>query len=66
MKVEKALEIDPLYTKAWGRKGDIEMAFKEYHKAMESYKKGLEIDPNNATCKEGLKKVTQQILFCRK
>jgi len=26
--VEKALELDPLYTKAWGRKGDIEMAFK--------------------------------------
>ncbi len=63
--VEKALELDPLYTKAWGRKGDIEMAFKEYHKAMESYKKGLEIDPNNATCKEGLKKVTQQINYGR-
>ena len=63
--IEKALEIDPLYTKAWGRKGDIEMAFKEYHKAMDSYKKGLEIDPQNATCKEGLKKVTQQINYGR-
>mmetsp|Transcript_5198 Transcript_5198/g.10757 ORF Transcript_5198/g.10757 Transcript_5198/m.10757 type:complete len:558 (+) Transcript_5198:66-1739(+) len=63
--VEKALELDPLYTKAWGRKGDIEMAFKEHHKAMESYKKGLEIDPSNATCKEGLKKVTQQINYGR-
>lgn len=63
--VEKALEIDPLYTKAWGRKGDIEMAFKEHHKAMDSYKKGLEIDPQNATCKEGLKKVTQQINYGR-
>lgn len=63
--VEKALELDPLYTKAWGRKGDIEMAFKEYHKAMESYKKGLEIDPQNATCKEGLRKVTQQINYGR-
>ena len=63
--VEKALELDPLYTKAWGRKGDIEMAFKEYHKAMESYKKGLEIDANNAACKEGLRKVTQQINYGR-
>jgi len=63
--VEKALELDPKYTKAWGRKGDIEMAFKEYHKAMESYKKGLEIDPQNATCKEGLRKVTQQINYGR-
>merc|ERR1712007_358775 len=50
---------------AWGRKGDIEMAFKEHHKAMDSYKKGLEIDPQNATCKEGLKKVTQQINYGR-
>merc|ERR1719282_181194 len=63
--VEKALELDPAYTKAWARKGDIEMAFKEYHKAMDSYKKGLEIDPQNATCKEGLRKVTQQINFGR-
>mmetsp|Transcript_16531 Transcript_16531/g.34020 ORF Transcript_16531/g.34020 Transcript_16531/m.34020 type:complete len:425 (+) Transcript_16531:1031-2305(+) len=63
--VEKALELDPSYTKAWGRKGDIEMAFKEYHKAMESYKKGLEIDPKNAACKDGLRKVTQQINYGR-
>jgi len=32
---------------------------------MESYKKGLQIDPQNATCKEGLKKVTQQINYGR-
>jgi len=63
--VEKALELDPAYTKAWARKGDIEMAFKEYHKAMDSYKKGLEIDPQNAACKEGLRKVTQQINYGR-
>merc|ERR1719222_289912 len=56
--VEKALELDPAYTKAWARKGDIEMAFKEYHKAMESYQKGLEIDSQNAACKDGLSKVT--------
>ncbi len=65
VQVEKAIELDPNYTKAWGRKGDIEMAFKEYHKAMESYKKGLEIDPQNAACKEGLRKVTEQINFGR-
>jgi len=65
IQVEKALELDPAYTKAWGRKGDIEMAFREYHKAMESYKKGLAIDSQNATCKEGLRKVTQQINYGR-
>jgi len=63
--IEKALELDPKYTKAWARKGDIEMAFKEYHKAMDSYKKGLEIEPDNATCKEGLRKVTVQINYGR-
>jgi stress-induced-phosphoprotein 1 len=54
--VEVALEIDPKYVKAWARLGDIQMVHKEYHKAMDSYKKGLEIDPENALCKEGLKK----------
>lgn len=63
--VEKALELDPTYTKAWARKGDIEMAFKEHHKALESYKKGLELDPKNTSCKEGLVKVQQQINYGR-
>merc|ERR1712176_771586 len=63
--VEKALELDPAYTKAWARKGDIEMAFKEYHKAMESYQKGLEIDSQNVACKDGLRKVTEQINYGR-
>jgi len=63
--IEKALELDPNYTKAWARKGDIEYAFKEYHKALESYKKGLELEPENASCKEGLRKVQQQINFGR-
>jgi len=63
--VEKALDLDPKYVKAWARKGDIEMVMKEFHKAMDSYKNGLEIDPSNATCKEGLRKVTQQINYGR-
>lgn len=63
--VEKAIELDPKYTKAWARKGDIEFVMKEFHKSMDSYKKGLEIEPDNATCKEGLRKVTQQINFGR-
>ena len=46
--IEVALELDPKYVKAWVRKGDIESMMKEYHKAMESYKEGLELDPDNA------------------
>ena len=63
--VEKALELDPKYVKAWARKGDVEVVMKEYHKAMESYKAGLAIDANNTTCKEGLRKVMQLVNYGR-
>jgi len=63
--VEKALEIDPKYVKAWARKGEIEIVMKEFHKAMDSFKKGLELEPDNPACKEGLRKVTQQINYGR-
>ena len=58
---EKALDLDPKYLKAYAKKGDLEFHAKEFHKAMESYKKGLAIDPNNAACKNGLQKVTMAI-----
>jgi len=59
--IETALDIDPKYVKAWARKGDIEIVMKENHKAMDSYKKGLAIDPTSTTCKEGLRKVMSLI-----
>jgi stress-induced-phosphoprotein 1 len=55
--IEMAVALDPKYVKAWARKGDIEIAMKENHKAMESYQVGLNLDPTNVTCKEGLRKV---------
>ena len=63
--VEKALELDPKYVKAYARKGDIEFVMKEFHKSLESYKAGLEIEPDNRACKEGLNKTTQQINYGR-
>ena len=36
---------------------------KENHKALESYKTGLELDPSNTACKEGLRKVTAMINY---
>ena len=63
--IEKALDLDPKYVKAWIRKADIEVVMKEYHKAMDSYKKGLEIEPDNAACKEGLRRVTTMINYGR-
>ncbi|KAL3801498.1 hypothetical protein HJC23_000936 [Cyclotella cryptica] len=63
MHIEKAVEIDPKYVKAWARKGDIEVLTKENHKAVESYKRGLDIEPNNTACKDGLRKVTSLINY---
>merc|ERR1712232_858217 len=63
--IEKALELDPKYVKAYARKGDIESVMKEYHKSLDSYQKGLEIEPDNRACREGLQKVTQQINYGR-
>jgi stress-induced-phosphoprotein 1 len=59
--IEVALELDPKYVKAWVRKGDIEVLMKENHKAMASYKKGLELDPDNKACKDGLYKVSSMV-----
>merc|ERR1712165_174919 len=61
--IEVALDLDPKYVKAWARKADIEVLMKENHKALESYKKGLELDPSNTVCKEGLRKVTAMINY---
>lgn len=59
--VEKALEIDSKYVKAYAKKGDIESFMKEYHKAMESYKMGLQLEPDNSLCKAGLQKTMMKI-----
>lgn len=61
--IEVALDLDAKYVKAWARKGDIEVLMKENHKALESYKKGLELDPSNTVCREGLQKVTAMINY---
>ena len=59
--VEKSLELDDKYVKAWAKKGDIEFFMKEYHRALESYKTGLTIEPDNKLCKDGLAKTQAQI-----
>ncbi len=58
---EKAIALDPQYVKAWAKKGDIEFFMKEYHKALESYKRGLELEPNNNMCVQGLQKTSARI-----
>jgi stress-induced-phosphoprotein 1 len=59
--VEKSLELDRNYVKAWAKKGDIEFFMKEYHKALDSYRAGLQIEPENSLCKQGLQKTMLQV-----
>ena len=59
--VETSLEIDRNYVKAWAKKGDIEFFMKEYHKALDSYKAGLQIEADNSLCKQGLNKTLAKI-----
>lgn len=37
--LDKALQLDPNYVKAYAKKGDCHFYLKEYHKAMEIYEK---------------------------
>ncbi|KAM3574932.1 hypothetical protein VYU27_003158 [Nannochloropsis oceanica] len=58
---EKAIALDAKYVKAWAKKGDIEFFMKEYHRALESYKHGMKIEPNNSLCVQGLQKTMMKI-----
>uniref|UniRef100_A0A7S1G9V5 Hsp70-Hsp90 organising protein n=1 Tax=Bicosoecida sp. CB-2014 TaxID=1486930 RepID=A0A7S1G9V5_9STRA len=57
----KAISIDPAYVKAYSRKGHIETFTKEYHRAMETYKQGLALAPDDPECREGLQRVVMKI-----
>lgn len=59
--VEKAIQINPNFVKAYAKKGRIETFTKKYHRALDSYRKGLELDPADAECKDGLRIVEQAI-----
>ena len=50
---EKCLQLDPTFAKAYARKGTIHHFMKEYHKALDSFDKGLKLDPENKDCREG-------------
>lgn len=61
---DACLEIDDKYIKAWSRKGAIHFFMKEYHKCLDVYQKGLEIDPTSKEMRDGLLK-TQQAIAAR-
>ena len=43
------------------RRGNIEFALKQYHRAKRSFMAGLEIDENDVGCKEGLEKTVAKV-----
>jgi len=61
--IEKCLELDPNFVKAYAKKGSIHQGLHEYHKAIEAFEKGLKLDPENVECKEGLTNVNKKMYF---
>merc|ERR1711968_105577 len=44
---EKCIELEPKWAKGYSRKATVQFFMKEYDKAMEAYKQGLEQDPES-------------------
>jgi len=53
---EKALELDPKFFKALAKKGNAHFGMREYHKALDTFKSGIQQDPDNKEFSEGLSK----------
>merc|ERR1712159_202131 len=45
--LDKCLELDPKFVRAYARKGQTHFLMKENHKALKAYEDGLKIDPDN-------------------
>ena len=59
---DKALEVDDSYIKAYAKKGNAHFGLREYHKALEAFKRGLTANPDNREFQEGMQK-TQMKLY---
>lgn len=58
---DRALEIDPSFTKALVKKGNAHFGMKEYKKAIETFEAGLKAEPNNQEFKDGMTKTNAKI-----
>lgn len=54
---EKAIELKPEWGKAFSRKGTALAYLGRLDEAIETYEKGLQLDPNNQQLKDGLSEV---------
>lgn len=57
---EKCVSLKPDWGKGYQRKGLAEFYLGEYDKAIETYQKGLQVDPNNQQLKEGLERAQEE------
>lgn len=58
---EKTIELDPSFVKGYLRKARVEQFLKKYHKALETYKTGLEMCPDSDDLKQGMNEVRMAI-----
>lgn len=58
---DKALELDPLFLRAFQRKATCHIMMKELHKAIDTYEKGMKLFPTDQELKDGYYKAINQI-----
>lgn len=58
---EKCIELAPTFAKGYSRKGTVQFFMKEYDKALETYRQGLEQDKDNEELKDGMKRCAEAI-----
>jgi len=51
--LEKALQLDPSYLKAYARKGQILLELREWDRAIRTFEQGLTLDPEHKECIRG-------------
>ncbi|RLN69681.1 hypothetical protein BBJ28_00019626 [Nothophytophthora sp. Chile5] len=51
---EQSIALQPSYVKAYSRMGGAQVQLKDYDGAVDSFRRGLEVDSANAACRDGL------------
>ncbi|GLE02548.1 hypothetical protein PINS_up011386 [Pythium insidiosum] len=58
---EKAIALKPSYVKAYSRMGNAQIHLKDFDGAIESFRRGLEVDSTNAACRDGLAEAERKL-----
>ncbi|POM67975.1 Hypothetical protein PHPALM_15922, partial [Phytophthora palmivora] len=51
---EQSIALKPSYVKAYSRMGSAQVQLKDFDGAIDTYRRGLEVDSTNAACRDGL------------